>query len=563
MAVGTRATRPGTASKKAGGDGRTARRSGTPGRGTGTGRATGTTGGTGTGRAAGATRGRPSTRRSATTRGGGPARGRGVVEISAATLGSGAAGATRPPPGPTPRERAERGRQARSRASRSSHGDYQPRANRPDPVDLIEAQSRERVPDLVPIRYQRMIESPFRFYRGAAAIMASDLAGTPRSGINVQLCGDAHMLNFRLLGSPERHLMFDINDFDETLPGPWEWDLKRLAASLVIAARGNGFSRPIRREIVERTVHSYQEWMARYAAMTELDVWYAHADVDQLLVEYGGTMLDRTGQRKVSKTIRQARGRDNLQASAKLTEVVDGEPRFRSDPPLIVRISDLLASSESDALMRLLSSVVDSYSETLETDRQVLLKRYRLVDVARKVVGVGSVGTRCWVGLLIGRDQDDPLIIQFKEAGPSVLEDHLPPSEYRNSGLRVVAGQRLMQAASDIFLGWQRVTGLDAQPRDFYVRQLRDWKAVVVAEEMRPIGMGAFGTLCGATLARAHARSGDRIAIAAYLGKGHGFARAMTRFAEAYADQNEADHAALVEAVRSGRVEAATDPSTG
>ncbi|MGF7238044.1 MAG: DUF2252 domain-containing protein [Frankia sp.] len=418
------------------------------------------------------------------------------------------------------------------------------------------------MPDLVPIRYQRMVESPFRFYRGAAAIMAADLASTPRTGINVQLCGDAHMLNFRLLGSPERHLMFDINDFDETLPGPWEWDLKRLTASLVIAARGNGFNRKTRRDIVERTVRAYQDWMAKFAEMTDLDVWYAREDVDELRNQYGG-VLDRTGQRRVSKTVRQARGRDNLQASSKLTEMVNGEPRFAPDPPLLVRISDLLRSDESDALMRVLSGIVDSYGETLETDRQVLLRRYRLVDVARKVVGVGSVGTRCWVGLLIGRDDSDPLILQFKEAGPSVLEDHLPPSEYENSGLRVVAGQRLMQAASDIFLGWQRVTGVDGQPRDFYVRQLRDWKAVVVAEDMRPIGMGAFGTLCGATLARAHARSGDRIAIAAYLGKGRSFGRAMTRFAEAYADQNEADHAALVEAVRTGRVPAATDPATG
>jgi uncharacterized protein (DUF2252 family) len=419
------------------------------------------------------------------------------------------------------------------------------------------------MPDLVPIRYQRMLESPFRFYRGAAAIMAADLAPTPRSGIDVQLCGDAHMLNFRLLGSPERHLMFDINDFDETLPGPWEWDVKRLAASLVIAGRGSDFTPRQRREIVERMVRSYQEWMTTFAGMTDLDVWYAHADVDQLRAQYSGALLDRTGRRRVSRTVRQARGRDNLQAFEKMTEVVDGEPRFVSNPPLIDRITDLLHSDESDALMAVLSGIVESYGDTLESDRQVLLRRYRLVDVARKVVGVGSVGTRCWVGLLIGRDRNDPLIIQFKEAGPSVLAEHLPGSSYANQGERVVAGQRLMQAASDIFLGWQRVSGLDDKSRDFYVRQLRDWKAVVVAEEMRPNGMTAFGMLCGATLARAHARSGDRIAIASYLGKGRSFAHALTRFAEAYADQNEADHAALVEAVRSGRVTAATDASTG
>ncbi|MCM3882171.1 DUF2252 domain-containing protein [Frankia sp. R82] len=415
------------------------------------------------------------------------------------------------------------------------------------------------MPELVPLRYQRMLESPFRFYRGAAAIMAADLAGTPTSGIDVQLCGDAHLLNFRLLASPERRLVFDINDFDETLPGPWEWDVKRLAASLVIAGRANGFTPSERRRIVTAAVGAYRTWMHRFAAMTNLDVWYTHVDVDELTTRFADVLGGRTSKR-LSRATTRARSRDRLRAFARLTEVADGQRRFASDPPLLVPVHELLAGAEQELLTGWLGSIVDRYASTLSADRRSLLAQYRLVDVARKVVGVGSVGTRCWVVLLLGRDDGDPLLLQLKEAGTSVLADHLPGSTYDNQGERVVAGQRLMQATTDILLGWQRVDGLDGQRRDFYVRQLQDWKGVAVAEDMVPHGMTLFGRLCAGTLARAHARSGDRIAIAAYLGTGEAFDHAIARFAEAYADQNEADHAALVQAVRTGRVSTAAAP---
>ncbi|WP_261557130.1 DUF2252 domain-containing protein [Frankia tisae] len=460
---------------------------------------------------------------------------------------------------PTPAERAARGKEARTRAPRRAHAEYDPAPDRADPIDVIDRQSRTRLPELVPLRYQRMMESPFRFYRGAAAIMAADLAGTPTSGIDVQLCGDAHMLNFRLLASPERRLVFDINDFDETLPGPWEWDVKRLATSLVIAGRANGFDPSERRGIVTAAVGAYRTWMHRFAAMTNLDVWYAHVDVADLTTRFADVLGRRTSKRLSQATAR-ARSHDRLRAFARLTEVADGERRFATDPPLLVPVNELLAGAEQELLMGWLGSIVDQYSTTLSADRRSLLAQYRLVDFARKVVGVGSVGTRCWVALLLGRDGGDPLLLQLKEAGTSVLADYLPGSEYDNQGERVVAGQRLMQATTDIFLGWQRVDGIDKQRRDFYVRQLQDWKGIAVAEGMVPHGMTLFGRLCAATLARAHARSGDRIAIAAYLGAGEAFDRAVARFAEAYADQNEADHAALAEAVRTGRVSTAAVP---
>ncbi|ONH31764.1 DUF2252 domain-containing protein [Pseudofrankia asymbiotica] len=455
-----------------------------------------------------------------------------------------------------PAERAAQGKTARTRAPRGTHAEYEPAPDRADPIEVLDRQSRSRLPELVPLRYQRMTESPFRFYRGAAAIMAADLAGTPTSGITVQLCGDAHMLNFRLLASPERRLTFDINDFDETLPGPWEWDVKRFVTSLVIAGRANGFGTSERRAIVTAAAGAYRTWMHRLAAMTNLDVWYAHVDVDDLGTRFADVMGRRVSKR-LSRATSHARSRDQLRAFTKLTEVVDGERRFASDPPLLVPIRELEAGSERELVMGWLGSIVNRYSATLSADRRSLLAQYRLVDFARKVVGVGSVGTRCWVALLLGRDDDDPLLLQIKEAGTSVLADHLPGSAYDNQGERVVVGQRLIQAASDIFLGWQRVEGLDGQRRDYYIRQMQDWKGVVETESMRPDGMALFGRLCAATLARAHARSGDRIAIAAYLGNGAAFDRAVARFAEAYADQNEADHAALVEAVRTGRVSAA------
>lgn len=456
----------------------------------------------------------------------------------------------------SPRERARQGRAARKRAPRKTHAGFQPDRDRPDPVTVVDAQSQTRMPDLVPIRYARMTESPFRFYRGAAAIMAGDLAATPESGLTAQLCGDAHLLNFRLLGSPERRLVFDINDFDETLPGPWEWDVKRLAASLVIAGRENGYSAKERSTIVRAAVRSYRERMRMFAGMGNLDVWYTRADMADLQ-PLADQRLGAKGRERLSATMAKARTRDSLQAFEKLTRVTDGERRFAPDPPLVVPIDDLLRGARRDTLATELHELVDRYTRSLSTERRHLLRQYRVVDIARKVVGVGSVGTRCWILLLLGKDDTDPLILQAKEADRSVLAAHAGRSEYRNQGQRVVAGQRLMQAAGDVFLGWDRVRGFDGLQRDFYVRQLHDWKGILVPQVMVPNGMRVFAELCGATLARAHARSGDRIAIAAYLGGGTVFDDALADFAEAYADQNERDHAALVAAVKSGRVKAA------
>ncbi|GLV96803.1 DUF2252 domain-containing protein [Streptomyces lavendulae] len=461
----------------------------------------------------------------------------------------------------TPEERAALGKEARRRSPRSGHAVYEPAADRRDPLRILEAQSAARVPELVPIRYGRMTESPFRFYRGAAAIMASDLAGSPDSGITAQLCGDAHLLNFRLLASPERELMFDINDFDETLPGPWEWDVKRLSASFVIAARANGFDDAERARVVSATVRSYREAMTRFAGLSNLDVWYTKVDAAGLKALITG-QLRKEGRRKLDRALAKARSRDTLQVFDKLTRVVDGHRRIAADPPLLVPIADLLPDSERSALERQFRALIEQYAVTLPSDRRHLLADYHLADVARKVVGVGSVGTRCWIFLLLGRDGGDPLFLQAKEADESVLAEHLGASLYRNQGERVVAGQRLMQAASDIFLGWQRVDGFDGRRRDFYVRQLRDWKGIAMPETMTPPQLEAFGGVCGLTLARAHARSGDRIAIAAYLGGGDAFDRALVTFAEAYADQNERDHRALLDAVRTGRLPAEDIPAS-
>ncbi|NUK15347.1 DUF2252 domain-containing protein [Streptomyces lunaelactis] len=455
----------------------------------------------------------------------------------------------------SPQERAAKGRAARARASRSAHAEYTPSRHRPDPVDVIEEQSATRVPELVPIRYGRMSESPFRFYRGAAAIMAGDLATTIDSGLRAQLCGDAHLLNFRLLASPERHLLFDINDFDETLPGPWEWDVKRLAASLVIAGRENGFTDAERSVIVRSAMRSYREQMRRFAGMRTLDVWYSRADADQL-AELASGRLQKRGRKRLSQSLAKARTHDSLQAFEKLTHVVGGERRITATPPLITPLADLLPDMERNALEETIRGLIHGYRRSLQTDRQHLIEQFTLVDMARKVVGVGSVGTRCWIVLLRGRDGDDPLFLQAKEADVSALAPHVGSSEFATQGERVVAGQRLMQAASDIFLGCQRVHGIDGRERDFYVRQLRDWKFVVEPSLMVPQGMGLFAELCGATLARAHARSGDRIAIAAYLGSGDVFDRALNTFAETYADQNERDHQALLDAIKGGRVSA-------
>jgi uncharacterized protein (DUF2252 family) len=458
----------------------------------------------------------------------------------------------------TPQERVARGKAARNETPRSSHGGWRPATDRPDPVDLLESQAASRVPELVPIRYGRMMVSPFTFYRGAALIMASDLAATPKSGLNTQLCGDAHLSNFGMFGSPERRLVFDINDFDETLPGPWEWDVKRLAASFEIAGRDRGFTRAERRAIVSGGVAEYRQRMQQFAGQRTLDVWYAHIDVETVFEELKSTITKKQ-QARTQANIAKARTRDSMQAYTKLTHEVDGHRRLVSDPPLVVPIEDLLPpGSARDDIDGELHNLIRSYRRTLETDRRELLESYRYVHAARKVVGVGSVGTRAWILLLLGRDEQDPLLLQAKEAQESVLERFVGKSKYANSGQRVVAGQRLMQAVSDIFLGWQRLTGLDGKQRDFYIRQLRDWKGSADVDAMNARVMAAYAKLCGATLARAHARSGDRIAIASYLGTGETFDKAIADFSAAYADQNELDYQALVDAVASGRVQAQT-----
>jgi uncharacterized protein (DUF2252 family) len=460
----------------------------------------------------------------------------------------------------TPAERAARGMEARAEVPREDHAVFDPTADRSDPIALLEEQATSRVPELVPVRWGRMMVSPFTFYRGAALPMASDLASTPVSGLAVQACGDAHLSNFGIFGSAERRLVFDVNDFDETTPGPWEWDLKRLAASMEVAARANGFSGKQRRKIVSATVARYRQAMRAFAEMTNQDIWYAHADMNQLRQQFESQLKAR--QRKaIDKGLAKARTRDSMQELGKLTHLVDGRQRIISDPPLLVPIDELIPQQrDRAAFVSQLSDLLGKYRRTLETDRRYLLDQYEFADLARKVVGVGSVGTRCWIVLLLGRDDADPLFLQVKEAQESVLSRFVGASKFTNQGQRVVAGQRLMQASSDIFLGWQRIgTGLDGQSRDFYVRQLRDWKFSVDIETMVPRGMRMYGELCGWTLARAHARSGDRIAIAAYLGASDVFDQAITQFAGAYADQNERDYQALVAAVAAGRITAERD----
>ena len=456
----------------------------------------------------------------------------------------------------SPEERVARGKAARNETPRSSHGAWEPGAHRADPVGLLEEQGLSRVPELVPLRYGRMLVSPFTFYRGAALIMASDLASTPRSGLNAQICGDAHLSNFGVFASPERKAMFDINDFDETLPGPWEWDVKRLAASFEIAGRDRKFPPADRRAIVMAGVAEYRTRMQQHAAARNLDVWYAHIEVDRILEELKGSATKKQ-QARARANVAKARTRDSMQAFTKLTHEVDGQRRIISDPPLIVPVDELIPPGTAlDDIQGELRDLIRSYRRTLETDRRELLESFDYVHAARKVVGVGSVGTRAWILLLLGRDGQDPLFLQAKEAQESVLERFVGRSRYPNHGQRVVAGQRLMQAASDIFLGWQRVKGLDGQVRDFYLRQLRDWKGSADVDHMTTSLMTAYARVCGATLARAHARSGDRIAIASYLGTSDTFDRAIADFSSAYADQNERDHQSLVDAVASGRLEA-------
>jgi uncharacterized protein (DUF2252 family) len=485
--------------------------------------------------------------------------------MTMATLAKASNGKTRTPtlggravPHLSVAERAARGKAARAEVPRASHADFAPSPDRPNPLDVLEKQAATRVPELVPIRYGRMLVSPFTFYRGAAMIMAGDLASTPRSGLMVQCCGDAHLSNFGVFASPERKLVFDLNDFDETLPGPWEWDVKRLAASMLIAAINNGYKIKDQERIVLGTVESYRSAMREFAGMRNLDVWYAHADIDDLLAERGSELKAKMAKR-TEKNLAKARTRDSMSAFSKLTEVVDGQVRIADQPPLIVRVADLGDPEQRDQLYDALHSLLRDYRGTLEFDRRVLAEEYELVDMARKVVGVGSVGTRAWIALMLGRDAEDPLFLQMKEAEASVFEPYLGPSEFKNHGERVVVGQRLMQASSDILLGWLHVSsGLDGQARDFYVRQLRDWKGSAEIEEMIPKGMAIYGQLCGWTLARAHARSGDRIAIASYLGGGKSFDRAILEFSQAYAEQNERDFQQLTDAVRTGKLVAET-----
>ena len=456
----------------------------------------------------------------------------------------------------TAAERAARGRSARAECPRSSHAGFELAEER-DPVAILEAQAPSRVPELVPLRYGRMLVSPFTFYRGAAAVMAHDLSPTPRAGLRVQLCGDAHLSNVGGYASPERSLVFDLNDFDETLPGPFEWDLKRLAASFEIAGRDRDFTEAERTAAVLNTVRSYREWMRKLAAARNLDVWYARLDVEMIEQKLREQQAKQQAE-AVAKGALKARTKDSLKAFAKLTHLVDGEPRIRSDPPLIVPAAELAgeAGIAVERLEGVIHQLFRDYRRTLQQDRRHLLEEFRMVDLARKVVGVGSVGTRCWILLLLGRDGEDPLFLQIKEAQSSVLEPYLGKSQYKNHGQRVVVGQRLMQASSDIFLGWlHSKETLDGSERDFYVRQLWDWKTSVDLDLILPRGLELYGEVCGFLLARAHARSGDRIAIASYLGKGDTFDRALAEFAVTYADQNERDHAALRKAADEGRIE--------
>ena len=456
----------------------------------------------------------------------------------------------------TPAERAARGKHVRGEVPRSSHAEWEPAADRRDPFDLLDEQAATRLRELLPVRYGRMLVSPFTFFRGAAYVMAADLAGSPHTGLQTQLCGDAHLSNFGGFAGPDRRLVFGLNDFDETLPGPFEWDVKRLVASFAVAGRDRGFDKKERRTVNLEVVRSYREAMAALAGMRDLEVWYARLDKDEFM-----RLINQVASKKQAKRTQEnvvkAQAKDSLRALAKLTEVVDGEPRIVSDPPLIVPIEEVAAGAGADAeqIEEYVQGVLSSYRETLTDDHRRLLERFRYAHAARKVVGVGSVGSRAWIALLLGRDVDDPLFLQIKQADRSVLEPFLGETEFSNHGRRVVAGQRLMQAASDIMLGWTRVDQFGVHA-DFYVRQLWDGKGSADIDLLNPRALAFYAHLCGSTLARAHARSGDAIAIASYLGTGDAFDRALASFAEIYADQNERDYAALREAVESGRLSA-------
>ena len=454
-------------------------------------------------------------------------------------------------------DRAALGKDARAVAPLDSHAEFRPGRGR-DPVGLLLGQAESRVPELMPVRHGRMLVSPFTFYRGAALPMAADLASAPASGLRVQLCGDAHLSNFGAFASPERRLVFDVNDFDETLPGPFEWDVKRLAASLAVAGRDNGFPAKARRKIVLAAAEGYRTAMREFAGQPFLEVWYAHLDIEPAFGAFR-SQLKAKRFKAAEAMLAKAHTSDSTKALGKLTTVVEGRRQIISDPPMIVPIEELFADVQADAIYELLRTVLGKYGRTLQSDRRHLLGQFAMVQVARKVVGVGSVGTRAWVVLMDAGDGDEPLFLQAKEAQVSVLAEYAGRSRYANQGERVVAGQHLMQAQSDIFLGWTRVAAPDGVDRDFYVRQLKDWKFSLPIEVMLPEGMTLYARLCGWTLARAHARSGDRIAVAAYLGGSDKFDQAIADFAETYADQNELDYAALQGAVKDGRAEATTE----
>jgi uncharacterized protein (DUF2252 family) len=452
-------------------------------------------------------------------------------------------------------ESAERGRAGRQTTPRSAHGDWTPAPDRPDPLAVLTAQAASRVQELVPIRYGRMLVSPFTFFRGGAAIMAADLAATPNSSIVVQTCGDAHILNFGGFAAPDRRLIFSPNDFDETLPGPWEWDLKRMATSTEIAGRDVGLSAARRGRLVMECVREYRKGMRGFAQQSHLEVWYERLNASELVDRFGGKLCAK-GRIEFAQPFAKARRKTSLRAVKKLTERVDGKLRFRSVPPLLVPLRELFDSADARDETDYVRELLDAYAASLTVDRRYLFRTYRFLDMARKVVGVGSVGTRAWVFLLVGREGKDPLVLQAKEAQASVLEPYLGTSEFDNHGERVVRGQRISQAASDIFLGWQRSEGLDGKEHDFYVRQLWDWKASADPSTLTEPGLCAYARACGWSMARAHARSGDRLAIAAYMGAGSTFDQAIARFSSAYADQNERDHQRLIEAVAAGEITA-------
>jgi uncharacterized protein (DUF2252 family) len=458
---------------------------------------------------------------------------------------------------PTPAEREADGKAARAIAPRSEQGEYVPAGDRRDPVELLEEQGASRVPELVPIRYGRMLVSPFTFYRGAAYLMAADLAGAPRTGLEVQLCGDAHLSNFGAFAAADRRLVFGINDFDETLPGPFEWDVKRLVASFAVAGRDRGFDTATRKSINRAVTRAYRESMRSFSEMSNLELWYARIDVDEIAA-LAARRGNRQQRKQFERNVAKAQSKDSMRAFGKLTMVVDGKRRIVSEPPLIVPIEDVASGVDPVEVEDLIRGVIRSYRRTLSPDRRRLLERYRYAHAARKVVGVGSVGTRAWILLMLGRDDSDPLFLQVKEAQASVLEPFLGGSSYAKHGQRVVEGQRLTQAATDIMLGWITTASTDDVNRDFYVRQLWDGKGSAVVETMNPRAMTGYAVLCGHALARAHARSGDAIAIASYLGSGDRFDRALASFAEMYADQNEHDYDALRAAVTTGRIVAET-----